>query len=487
LNLINLMKFLCLLFSALFFAMSLHAQHALSPGSWGGTLELGTQSTPFYLDIRNNEENEIAAYLTLPVTNFHELSLGKVEIVENRYRAGSIQFSLDYEGSKLTGSFHNSPRDLRFSLSAVEKMPEKKQPFDGKSTAQPDWTFKTGGAIWGGAASDGEKVFIGSTDGSLYSLDSESGRQGWVFETGGPIFSTPLVNSEFIYTLSDDGFLYKLRKENAEPVWTFETGAADWIRSLPDDDEPGYDTMGAAPVISAEQVYIGSPDGHIYAIDRSTGKENWRFQTDGPVLSTPAVERGILYTGSNDHHLYAIEAETGELKWKFDTGQPVISSPAVQNGLVIIGSRSADLFALDAETGEPAWTYFYWFSWVESSGVFHDDLFYIGSSDNQLVHAFDPADGQLIWSFDTGGSPWTKPAVTDETVFSGIFGNANYFIDHRGGFVAVDRKTGNEKWRFVMNELPGTHIYGVVSSPVIANGKVMFGGLDGVVYGFSTN
>ena len=468
-------------------ATSLHSQHTLSPGSWGGLLELGTQSTPFYLDIRNNEENEIAAYLTLPVTNFHELSLGKVEIVDNQFRAGSIKFSLDHDGSKLTGSFHGSPRDLRFSLSPVEIIPEKKQPFDGESTALPDWTFRTGGAIWGGAATDGEHVFIGSTDSNLYSLDSESGRQAWIFETGGPIFSTPLVKNEFIYILSDDGFLYKLRKENAEPVWTFETGAADWTRSLPDDDEPGYDTMGSAPVISGEQVFIGSPNGHIYAVEKTTGEENWRFQTGGPVLSTQAVENGILYAGSNDHHLYAIDAESGKLKWKFDTGQVVISSPAVQNGLVITGSRSADLFALNAETGEPVWTYFYWFSWVESSGVFYDDLFYIGSSDNQLLKAFDPADGQLIWSFDTGGSPWAKPALTDETVFTGVFGNANYFIDHRGGFVAVDRQTGNEKWRFVMDELPGTHIYGVVSSPVIANGKVMFGGLDGVVYGFSTN
>ncbi len=481
------MKFLCLLFSPLFFAMSLHAQHALSPGSWGGTLEFGTQSTPFYLDFRKNEENEITAHLTLPVTNFHELSLGKVEYAEDRYRAGTIQFSIDHEGSKIKGSFISTPRDLRFSLSPAEKMPEKKKPFDGEFTAQPDWTFKTGGAIWSGAATDGQQVFIGSTDGNLYSLDSESGCQVWSFETGGPIFSSPLVNGKYIYTLSDNGFLYKLRKENAEPAWAFETGAADWVRSLPDDDEPGYDTMGPAPVISGDKVFIGSPDGHIYAIDQFTGEENWRFRTDAPVLSTPAVENGILYIGSNDHHLYAIEAETGKLKWKFDTGQAVISSPAVQNGLVITGSRSADLFALDAETGDPVWTYFYWFSWVESSGVFHDDLFYIGSSDNQLVHAFDPADGQLIWSFDTGGSPWTKPAVTDETVFSGIFGNTNYFIDHRGGFVALDRKTGDEKWRFVMPELPGTHIYGVVSSPATANGKVFFGGLDGVVYGFSEN
>jgi eukaryotic-like serine/threonine-protein kinase len=483
------MKYLCLIFSSILISVSIQAQplERLKPGTWGGILEYGGQTTELFLEITDSDDESPSAFLTLPVTNFYNMALGNISRSDSDYTAGAIQFSISESGSLITGSFRGTPRKLEFRLRPVEKLPERKPPFKGESTASPSWTFKTGGPIWGDAATDGRSVFIGSTDNNLYSLDPETGSINWTFETNGPIFSRPLVNGDFIFILSDDGNLYKLRKNNGEVIWTFDTGASEWNRSLPDDDEPGYDTLSSAPVISGEQVFIGSPDGHIYSIDESTGEENWRFQTDAPVLSSPAVENGILYIGSNDHHLYAIETETGKLKWNYDTGQAVISSPAVQNGLVITGSRSADLFALDAETGEPVWTYFYWFSWVESSGVFHDDLFYIGSSDNQLVHAFNPADGQLIWSFDTEGSPWAAPAVTDETVFAGVFGNADYFIDHRGGFVALDRLTGLEKWRFVMDKLPGTHIYGVVSSPVTAGGKVFFGGLDGVVYGFSAH
>jgi eukaryotic-like serine/threonine-protein kinase len=255
-------------------------------------------------------------------------------------------------------------------------------------------------------------------------------------------------------------------------------------RDLPDHEQPGYDTMSSAPVVSDGMVYTGSPDGHFYAVDDGSGAEIWKFETGAPVLSVPVASGNTLYFGSNDHHVYALDAASGHLNWKFDTGQVVSSSPVIHGDLLIIGSRSADLLALNLETGEPAWSSFYWFSWVESSGAIYDNTLYIGSSDIQVIQSLNPDNGSLNWSFDTGGSPWTTPAVTEETVFTGAFGNSNYFINHRGGFFAVDRQSGTEKWRYTMNEREDSHIYGVVSSPVVAGGMVYFGGLDSVVYGF---
>lgn len=457
---------------------------ALQPGLWGGTLFHGEQATEFYLEFRFDENDSITAFLTLPVTNFHELSIGEVKSSEEYLTAGSLQFLFNENGSEITGRFNRSDRELTYRLKPVDLIPKKKKTEVGESTAEPAWTFQTGGAVWGDTATDGESIYIGSTDGNLYTLDSVTGKLNWAIKTGGPIFSRPLLYGEYIYTLSDDEFLYKLNKKSGRQAWAFETEASEWVRGLPDHEEPGYDSMSSAPVIVGDVIYVGSSNGHVYAIHKDSGEEVWRYQTGGPVLSVPAIEDGALFIGSNDHHLYALNANTGELIWKFDTGQVVISSPVVHKGLVIVGSRSADLFALNTKTGEPAWSRFYWFSWVESSGVIHDDLLYIGSSDNQLLQSYHPEDGTLIWSYDTGGSPWTTPAVTEKSVFSGVFGNSNYFIEHRGGFVAVDRVSGNERWRYVMNELPDTHIYGVVSSPAVAKGMVFFGGLDGVVYGF---
>lgn len=465
---------------------SLHSQshQHLEPGAWGGTLLYQGQSTEFYLDFRLDENGDVTAYSYMPVLPFPERSLGAVSRADTLFTAGPIRFVQDSIGQTLIGSYPNSPRGLRFELSPIDTFPTVKEPVSSLSTAAPAWTFNTGGAIWGDAATGKNQVYIGSSNGNLYSLSQTTGELKWKHQTNGAIFSRPLVSNHHVYTLSDDGLLYKLDAETGSPIWTFDTGGKNWQCKLPDDETPGYDSQASAAVISDEIVYVGSANGHLYAIDKNTGTEIWRFKTGGPIHSIPVLAEGLVYFGSYDHHVYAVHAQTGKMDWKFDTGQIVVSSPVLANGLVIIGSRSADLYALNAYNGQEEWRYYHWGSWVESSGTVFDDLLYIGSSDDQLLKSFNPENGNLLWISNLGGSPWSTPAVTENTVYTGTFGNTNYAIEHRGGFFAVDRLTGKEKWRFRWEKEPGSAIYGVVSSPAAANNMVFFGGLDGVVYGF---
>lgn len=482
------MKFPFLLVFVFFFALTgfaePHQQTELKSGTWGGELHYQDQTTMFYLDIQLDENGDLIASTYMPVIPFPVRSIGTIENQNGVYSAGSIQFSLIAAGQILKGSFPNSPRDLTFQLYPIDEYPKSKESVNSGSTTIPAWTFKTNGPIWGDAAVDGDQLYIGSTDGYLYSISQSNGELKWKYNTNDSIFSRPLIQSNYVYILSDDGILHKLKTDTGSSIWTFDIGGADWHRKLPHDENPGYDSMVSAPVISDNIVYVGSADGHLFAINDNTGKESWSFKSDGPIHSIPIVAEGMVYFGSYDHHIYGLDAETGNMNWKFNTGQMIVSSPVYINGKVMIGSRSADLFALNASTGLEEWHYYHWGSWVESSGTVFDDLLYIGSSDDQLLKSFDPESGQLIWATNVNGSPWTTPAVTQSTVYTGVFGNANYGIDHHGGFYAIDRLTGDEKWRFTWKKLPETDIYGVTSSPAAANGMVFFGGLDGLIYGF---
>ena len=65
----------------------------------------------------------------------------------------------------------------------------------------------------------------------------------------------------------------------------------------------------------------------------------WRFKTGEEVtFSSPAVVDGVVYIGSYDHYLYALDATTGKQRWRFQTGGYVLSPPAVVDGVVYIGS-----------------------------------------------------------------------------------------------------------------------------------------------------
>ena len=56
---------------------------------------------------------------------------------------------------------------------------------------------------------------------------------------------------------------------------------------------------------------------------------SWKFKTGHWVTSSPAVVDGVVYVGSNDGHLYAIECKSGREIWKFKTEHWVTSSPTV--------------------------------------------------------------------------------------------------------------------------------------------------------------
>jgi len=48
-------------------------------------------------------------------------------------------------------------------------------------------------------------------------------------------------------------------------------------------------------------------------------QEQWNFETKGEVNSSPSVAAGVVYVGSDDGHLYAVEAETSQEQWHFET------------------------------------------------------------------------------------------------------------------------------------------------------------------------
>jgi eukaryotic-like serine/threonine-protein kinase len=288
--------------------------------------------------------------------------------------------------------------------------------------------------------------------------------------------------------LSDDGYLYKLNAKSGREVWRFDTGGGKVKRSPTGmKEEEQYDNFTSSAVVADGVLFIGTANNKLLALDEKTAKTIWEYQANGLIRSTPAVAEGLVFFGSWDHFVYAIDQKTGTLKWKYDTGAEVTSSLVYADGTVFIGSRSADVFAFDAATGNVNWKYFYWFSWVESTGTVRDGVLYVGSSDYQLMFALDTKTGKPVWSFDTDGSAWSSPAVTEDTVYIGTAGTVGYMADHHGAFFAVDRKDGKEKWRMTWDPIPSEFVYGVVSSPVVADGLVFFGGVDGKFYAVKTS
>lgn len=200
------------------------------------------------------------------------------------------------------------------------------------------------------------------------------------------------------------------------------------------------DKVRSSPAIVDDRIYVGSYDGDVYCLNASTMEEIWITSlSDSAIFSSPAVYDGFVYIGSFDDNVYCLDAANGDKLWNFTTGDNVISSPAVVDDKVYIGSWDDYVYCLDADP----------FDDPDDEGIPDDP----GST-------YD-----LIWSYQTGDTVRSSPAVSDGYVYVGSYDSRLYCLD------AV---TGIEEWNFLIPDDDW-----VFSSPAVYNGKVYFGSFWG--------
>ena len=386
------------------------------------------------------------------------------------------------------------------------------------------WRYHTGGRIIASPAVADGTVFIGSTDRYLYAIDERTGAAKWKFKTGARISSTAAVADGIVYFESYDGNLYALDAATGTQRWKFATrgerrfaaphlhGMLPVAETMPDP----FDYYLSSPVIWHAQIYFGSGDGNVYALDVKTGAVKWSFATGNVVHASPAIADGTLFIGSWDHFFYALDATSGALKWKFRTGKDddihnqegIQSSAVVAGDLVYFGCRDSHLYALNAKTGIVAWTYNNGGNWVIGSPAVARGIIYWATSDSGIFHATDALTGKDRFVLDFKHWPmFSSPAVVDGMVLIG---------SHAGRLYAIDTNRGTLAWTFstdasrtngpAVTNADGTPNYGAVfkenfydsmiagvnrmmdtgailSSPVVTpDGTILFGSMDGDVY-----
>jgi eukaryotic-like serine/threonine-protein kinase len=215
----------------------------------------------------------------------------------------------------------------------------------------------------------------------------------------------------------------------------------------------------------------------------------WRVPTDGDVTSSPVVVGDVVCVGTGDGHVLALDRTTGRTRWSYDAGSPVQSSPAVAGGLVFVASRDGALHGVDAATGKRRWRVATGalrpLPWGHESGdrylsspTYAGGMLVAGSGDGN-VYALDPATGAIRWRAATGGRIRGTPAVAGGRVFVGSYDGRVY---------AFDLATGKQRWRFDTDGVSlnsadfGYDRRSIQSSPAVANGVVFVGARDGLLY-----
>lgn len=384
------------------------------------------------------------------------------------------------------------------------------------------WSFPTGDRVVSSPVFADGTVYVGSDDGNLYAVDAASGRQRWMARTGGPVPSTPAVADGRVFVASYDGRIHAFDAKTGELLWKFATEGerrfeARGLHGMQPRQQTfadPYDVFLSSPLVVGGTVYVGSGDGHVYALDAASGARRWAFRTGEVVHASPAWADGLVVVGCWNGRVYALDAATGAERWHFQGGtdellhnqQGYQASPAVAGGLVFVGGRDAKVRALDARSGQEKWSVDTAMSWVITSPAVAGSRVIFGTSDSSLLFAVDAASGREIWQRKAGSYLFSSPTVAGEVLLTGELNGTLKARDLASGEVLWEFRTEasranagwaltadarlNAPWLFpstwreatALGFAKQTSTGSIFSTPLVVAGTVYVGSADGRLY-----
>jgi polyvinyl alcohol dehydrogenase (cytochrome) len=226
-----------------------------------------------------------------------------------------------------------------------------------------------------------------------------------------------------------------------------------WVFALPDTKTPH-----SQPFITPDTVFIGDEPGIVYALDRETGCEKWRFDAENTVRTAIRFvtyqasdsKRQILTFGTAGGEVFGIDPLTGKQQWRIradEHSKTMVSGSAIDHKGVIFQPVSS---------WEAAWAI---------------NPFYSCCIFRSSVIALDPASGELLWRsymikeeprllkenliwgdlYGPSGAPvWSQPTLDAKRNRLYVGTGENYSspsTDTSDAIIALDLDNGEMLWQ----------------------------------------
>lgn len=123
--------------------------------------------------------------------------------------------------------------------------------------------------------------------------------------------------------------------------------------------QPTTVAPGGAPAVEGDLLYV-AVGGRMYAIERETGNQVWRFPAAAPIEGN--FRSGLLLSGETviaaaDNKLfYAVDAKTGQSKWQYVSPVNVLGAPVLVGQNIVFALADNTLNVISVADGTPVWS-----------------------------------------------------------------------------------------------------------------------------------
>lgn len=338
----------------------------------------------------------------------------------------------------------------------------------------PAWKTVLDGPIRASAAYDERAVYIGTAKGNFYALNRTDGKTMWVYAAGSAIHSTAAYENGKLYFTDNRQSLHCISVKDGKLIWKIDFGT-----KIP--YEWRFDYYYSSPVISKNMIIVGGDDGYLYSLDKTTGKEIWKYHAGSVIRATPAIDGENIYFGDCAGLVHAVSINTGKGIWKSETKgvqipggdfpydrKAIFSAAAIQGNFCIVGSRDGFLYGISKADGKVIWSVDYAQSWVISSAAIKDSMVITGTSDGRFVNALNFATGKEIWRYPTRNIVWASPTIVGDLAYIPSCDGVLHIVDVRTGKKVSEYRTANNTY--------------LLSSPVFTDSAIIMASDEGAVF-----
>ena len=202
------------------------------------------------------------------------------------------------------------------------------------------------------------RVYVTNVDDLAVALDSDSGELIWRYqakrdvsrEADLTLYDAPpaiMVDEDVLLGFSD-GTLVSVNAETGDEQWTRRVG------------EGRYPDLVGAPVPYGSDIYASGYFMPLVAIDKKTHNVRWRMDVGGAsaLVVNDKVDPVVAYHPGTDGKLRAIAVLTGAETWVWDSKTDgALTEPLITGAGLLVASSSGNLYLVNPENGKKIWEY----------------------------------------------------------------------------------------------------------------------------------
>ena len=254
--------------------------------------------------------------------------------------------------------------------------------------------------------------------------------------------------------LANNSQIYALQLSNGNIKWRFP------------EKEDGNKLFFAAPTVTSDgQLIVASYDHKLYSLNPDNGQINWTFEkAKGKFIASPLVTEDAIYASCADENLYAIDMKGNPL-WVFPTKHALWSKPVLHNGVLYLAALDSQLYAFNPKNGDVIWSIDMGGASVATPVLDAKGNLYIGTFAKEML-SIDPS-GKIRWRTTTQAWVWSSALIDEQQV---------YFGDTSGNFYGLDLSNGKVNWQIIPSATP------ISGTPLLINNTIYFANEGGILY-----